>query len=308
METNNNKIKGTADDDFSRALGVQNFRTLQDDMVNAVKKQGTSVSRMIISDKKRKRENGYLDQKIPIERKRSNMNRNLLLGFGIIVVIVAAVLVGIGSMWKDVGGLFGTEITNSIIPVNKQVVLNVDKKTELPFDDLTESALVENNILSSELLHLRFIKETEVVDKETGNVKKMKSTLPVDEFFKLWKNNTPEVLVRSFKKEDYMFGFYNDETKTSPFLLFELKSFDQAFAGMLKWEKTMCEDLQIVFQDKEGCAQSKFKNNQLLDIDIRIIEAKQGVPAMLYGFLNNESVLIITKNKSTFEKILSLFN
>ena len=104
-----------------------------------------------------------------------------------------------------------------------------------------------------------------------------------------------------------MFGFYDTGKEMSPFLLLELKSFDQAFAGVLGWENVLCKNMQNIFQTKE-CPQYKFKNAQLLDADIRVLEIESGKPAILYGFLNNDNVLIITQSTAVFKEIKSLFD
>ena len=321
MEIKNNKItKGLGDNKTSNLSAKnktsqstsdpQNFRTLQRDMTNAVKTQDRSLAQMIIADKKRKREGGYYDKKISIENKHSNNIYKILFGFIIIVVIA---LFGIRSVWqeKEEGKELPREqISTAIISIDEQILLNTKTFTGggQTFITAMNNALTKNKTEDGGILHLLFVKEIEVADEKTNKIKKIEVTLPVNEFFELWENNAPESLIRSFEKENYMFGFFNIGGKTEPFLLFKSKNFDQTYAGILEWENNLCKNAQNIFLTKKECPQYKFKNAQLLDTDIRVLEVESGKPAILYGFLDNENMLIITQSTAVFKEIKSLFD
>ena len=277
-------------------------------MANAVKTQDHSLAQMIIADKKRKRESGYYDKKISIEDKHSNNIYKIFFGFIIIVIIASLGIKLVGQEKESVEKPPREQITTAIIPINKQIVLDTESIIESSFETSVNNALVRNKTESGDIIHLHLTKEIEVTNIETNKIKKTEITLPVEEFFELWENRAPESLIRSFEKENYMFGFFNIEGKTEPFLLFELKSFDQAFAGTLAWENLLCKNMQNIFQTKNDCPQYKFKNAQLLSIDIRVLESEPGKPAILYGFLNNDNMLIITQNTAVFKEIKSLFD
>ena len=316
---NNNIIKSSADNKTSGSstenetpqgtFGAQSFRTLQSDMASAVKTQDHSLAQMIIADKKRKRESGYRDKKISIEDKHSNNVYKILFGF-IIVVVIASL--GVKLVWQEKESSEEPprkQISTAIIPINEQIVLNIKTFTDSgeTFITTVNSVLVKNKTESGDIVHLHLTKEIEITNTETNKIKKTDITLPVEEFFELWENSAPESLIRSFEKEDYMFGFYDTGKEMSPFLLLELKSFDQAFAGVLGWENVLCKNMQNIFQTKE-CPQYKFKNAQLLDTDIRVLEIESGKPAILYGFLNDDSMLIITQSTGVFKEIKSLLD
>lgn len=314
---NNNTIKKTADDNSSaevaqNASNAQSFRTLQSDMVSAVKTQDRSLAQMIIADKKRRRESGYGDKKVLIENNRSKNILKLFLGVGIILLIVTIVTFGIKSAWQEKERAENPpreQVSAAIIPVNRQIVLNTKTFTDNEtFITTTDNALAKNKIKDREILHLLFVKEIEITDQETNEVKKTEITLPVNEFFKLWENNAPESLIRSFEKENYMFGFYNTGEKTEPFLLFKSKNFDQTYAGILEWENILCKDTQNIFLTEKEYPQYKFKNAQLLGMDIRVLENELGKPVILHGFLDNEKMFIITESTVVFKEIRSLFD
>ena len=77
---------------------------------------------------------------------------------------------------------------------------------------------------------------------------------------------------------------------------------------MLEWENVLCKNMQNIFQTEEKCPQYKFKNAQLLDMDIRVLEDKLGKPVILYGFLDNENLLIITQSTAVFKELKSLLD
>lgn len=308
MEKDNNPTKNSEVNNSFNTLGVQNFRTLQNDMIDSVKRQDSSIAQRIIADRKRKRESGHRDQRIHIEDSRSKNGLNIFLGVGTVVVIIIIAIIIKLVLNNSAGDMLNKQNINAIIPVDKQVVLNIDPLTEKDLDVLTENALTNNKTCSGEILHLYFTKKETVTDKETNTVKKITSVLPVDEFFDLWQNDTHDILIRSFKKEDYMFGFYNDGTEMLPFLLFKSKDSDQTFAGMLKWESSLCKNVQSIFQTEKVCLKDNFKDDQILDIDTRVLESKPKTPIILYGYLNNENILIITQDAVVFEEIKHLFD
>ena len=291
--------------DTSRAHGS---RTLQEDMANAVKRQDRSISQMIIADKKRRRESGYNNKKVHIKE---NSSGNILKLF-LVIVVIALVVFGVKLIGQQGSGAKEPprrEISTAIIPINEQIVLNVESFTnDKAFTIAIISSLLEEKTENSDILHFRLVKEKEVTNIETGKVEKVEATLPVNEFFELWENDTPKSLVRAFGKEDYFFGYYNKETEMTPFLLFELKDFDQTFAGMLEWENVMCENIQNLFTSKSKCPECTFKNAQLLDTDIRVLEIESGKPALMYGFIKNKKMLIITESTAVFKEIKSLFD
>ena len=320
MEIKNNPTTKKSADNISSSAenklspdisGTQNFRSLQSDMVDAVKTQDRSLAQMIIADKKRKRESEYSDKKILIDNKHSKKFWKLFLGVGIILLIVIIVTFGIKSVWQEKEKEEKpprVQTTTAIILINKQIVLNIKTITENTFETSINKALAENKTESGDIIHLHFTKEIEVVDTEINKIKKTDITLPIKEFFELWNNDASDSLVRSFEKENYMFGFFNTAGKTEPFLLFKSKNFDQTYAGMLEWENVLCKNMQNIFQTENDCPQYKFKNAQLLGTDIRVLESESGKPAILYGFLNNDNMLIITQSMAVFKEISSLFD
>ena len=300
LSSDNNTLKDT-----KRA---HSSRTLQEDMANAVKRQDRSLAQIIIADKKRRREAEYNNKKVRVKKDSSG---DILKLFLLAIIIIALVFFGIkilGQQKNNEEDSSREQISTSIIPINKQVLLNVkDFTNNTAFTTAIISSLSEKKTANKDILHLLLIKEVEITNEETKKTKKVEVTLPVSEFFEIWENNTPKSLIRSFKKEDYFFGYYNNQTKMTPLLLFELKDFDQTFAGMLKWENVLCKDIQNIFTPKNKCPENKFKNAQLLNTDIRVLEIEPGKPVILYGFLNNDNMLIITQSTTVFKEIKSLF-
>lgn len=313
---NNNTTKKTGNDSFQKSTqsrsNSQNFRTLQGDMINAVKTQDRSLAQMIIADKKRKRESGYSDKKVRIENNHSKNILKLFLGVGVILLIVTVIVFGIKTVWQEKERAENPpreQVSAAIIPVNRQIVLNSKTFTDNEtFITTTDNALAKNKIKDREILHLLFVKKIEITDQETNEVKKTEITLPVNEFFELWENSAPESLIRSFEKENYMFGFYNTGEKIEPFLLFKSKNFDQTYAGILEWENNLCKNAQNIFLTENECPQYKFKNAQLLGMDIRVLEDESKKPVILHGFLDNENMFIITESIAVFKEIRSLFD
>lgn len=122
------------------------------------------------------------------------------------------------------------------------------------------------------------------------------------EFLELTRAKAPSSLVRAFDPL-FMLGTIGQ----SRFLIIKLSSFENAFAGMLSWEKTLPEDLGPLFSTAQTLqnngTESVFKDVTLRNKDARAVFAPTGVgsstaPVLLYSFFGNQ-MLIITDSVET---------
>ncbi len=93
----------------------------------------------------------------------------------------------------------------------------------------------------------------------------------------------------------------------SIFLIIKLDSFENAFAGMLEWEKNIAEDIGPLFATREILAQipagTAFSDITERNKDSRVIKTEDGQTALLYSFFNDDT-LIITDNLETLHVII----
>lgn len=107
--------------------------------------------------------------------------------------------------------------------------------------------------------------------------------------------------VRSLKPE-MMVGLYTFDY-TFPFLIFKTTSYEQAFAGMLEWEKTMPRALDPFVPNSFGDDLATFSDTVIQNKDVRILTNASSTPILMYSFIDKDTV-IITNSENTLLEIL----
>lgn len=141
-----------------------------------------------------------------------------------------------------------------------------------------------------------------------GELKQIDSAFSTSEFMKLLESRAPSSLIRAFNPL-FMFGSFGASTAvggTSTFLIIKLDSFENAYAGMLEWEKNLGQDLGPLFATtnliKSAPSESVFTDITDRNKDIRML-AIGGQSALLYTFFDN-NMLIITDNIETLRILI----
>jgi hypothetical protein len=77
---------------------------------------------------------------------------------------------------------------------------------------------------------------------------------------------------------------------------------------MLKWEKTMAQDLGGLFEipADTGTSTEIFLDEALRNKDLRILQDNGGKTILLYSFIDKQT-LLITKNENVFNAILAKY-
>lgn len=106
----------------------------------------------------------------------------------------------------------------------------------------------------------------------------------------------------SFLTDKFMFGVYGT-SKNEPFIIFKISSFENIFAIMLKWEKTIISDISEIMTVSNIPLNTEFQDKIIKNHDARVLYDENGKIIMLYSFLDKDT-LIITTSDNTFEEIL----
>jgi hypothetical protein len=148
---------------------------------------------------------------------------------------------------------------------------------------------------SSELKHL-------ILRKGEGELAPLTAA---SDFLSILETEAPGSLVRSLEPT-FMFGALGE----SRFIIFKLSSFENAFAGMLSWEKTLARDLGPLFASapllKTIPPESVFLDVISRNKDVRVLStfvASSTEPVLLYSFFDRKA-LIITDSLETLRVLV----
>jgi hypothetical protein len=157
----------------------------------------------------------------------------------------------------------------------------IGKKLQQPFP--------RNNVV-----YVPIIKDSDVAQFiiDTSNFFKIAGFAPSADFIQSLDSN-------------YMMGIYS-QNERSPFLIFKIKLYENAFAGIIGWEDKMANDLGKIWPIKSFGAADKFKDRYLSNHDIRELDNDNGDTVLMYSFLDR-STLVITTNEDTLKAIFERF-
>jgi hypothetical protein len=202
--------------------------------------------------------------------------------------------------------------------VQGSTILNYDQEVDIATTGLSRAALVskisdaENNF-NSPANSILYVNTGE--KNAPDNVQTVLVTLAPQ---------VPPELLRNLS-DNYMFGVYSFD-KNQPFIILTVDDFGIGFSGMLKWEKTMVNDLGPIFgigtngQSQEvsngnvstngnigtGTVGFAFSDEGLNNKDLRIVRDSGRQTVLLYSFLDKNTILITT-NENTFGALLNKY-
>lgn len=127
----------------------------------------------------------------------------------------------------------------------------------------------------------------------------------------------PNVLLRNINASGGMAGIVNTGgspsntlgTGQSPFFILSVSSYNNTFSGMLSWEATMSKNLEPLFPRYEIASTTAtttiagFRDEVVGNHDVRIYRNTAGQSVLLYGYWNQET-LIIARDPAAFAEIL----
>ena len=269
-ENNDNAIKG--------------IRTFEDDIANYTKEKNFSILDIAAEEAK---VHG-LSFENPEEKKNFDFRKIIL--FLLIALFVAA------------GGYFGV-----IKPLLKRsnVANNFSRITEGPV--LTDSKIEiiasqdKKEVFSRDLESALASEEAEGNLAEISVVKitnEQKTSLTKDEFFSMLRAQMPQSLQDYLEKDFMLLSF--GRNGNYPVLIFKSKSYAYVFSEMLKWEKSLADDLEAVFPKAGLIGNDSFADKYIQNHDARVAE-KDGEIDLIYSFVDRKYLIITNSQEALVE-------
>lgn len=186
----------------------------------------------------------------------------------------------------------------------KNSVIEVETKVEsiIGSDETSAIILADNEKL------LDKIKSVEKVNSSSGvngsikfvpvskNVDGVEKNLSMYDLSSALSFTAPSSLIRSLG-DTYMIGFYNKDSLSKFFFIFQTKDYEYSYAGMLEWESTLAGDMAPLFnndstQDNEWRAGGQWKDIIINNKDARVLTDTKGRPMLYYLFTDKSNIII----------------
>ena len=131
-----------------------------------------------------------------------------------------------------------------------------------------------------------------------------KTSLTKEEFFFMLGVQMPQGL-KDYLEKDFMLLSFGG-TDNSPILIFKSKSYTYVFSEMLKWEKSLTDDLKTIFPSNNLISNDSFIDKYIQNHDARIAE-KDGQIDLAYAFIDRK-YLVIANNQEALAEIFRRFS
>ncbi|MDP3763922.1 MAG: hypothetical protein Q8Q92_04795 [bacterium] len=275
---------------------LKQIRTFQGDVAEAILKQQESL---VSIQQAERLKGGSVGSSTSASSEDSKRRRGFffLLSGGIVLFILGTV-----GAWYTYNEFVRKTATPTVaMPADRFISANTI--TDLDLTDASREILInavskaKENVEPGEIRHI-------VLRKTAGDGYPILST---GEFLNILESQAPASLVRAFSPL-FMFGALGQSPATngaSSFLIIKLTSFENTFAGMLLWEKSLAGDLGPLFAAsnllKDIIPGLAFTDLTDRNKDIREL-LLENQPVLLYSFFDN-NMLIITDNIETLRTI-----
>lgn len=264
-----------------KASGLQTF---SHDMATAMKDSQGSVVKIAMAEQKKREEDMLFNSPS------APANKRYLL---VTIILVAFSLLAIGLYFflrtdtsTPATTTTETQAISSLIRAESHTAVALDSTSS----DILRSRIAAASIATTGIRGT--IDELYFVPRAGAPY----GSVSVNTFWNLIGTTMPGSLSRTFGNK-YMYGVYEGAATKVPFILMTTDSYQSAFAGMLDWERTMFDDVyEILGISVEGDNQSlfaqKFTDGTIKNKDARILRDAHGTPALLYVFLDDNTLLI----------------
>ena len=324
------------------------LRTFESDIAEAIRSKQLTQASIVIAETKKKHEQA---EDVAEKKQSSNALKNVL-----IVLLSIALIAGgcYGAYYLYTISPLGNINLLSQIPTNinqgqtptkaiPQGIIKADIQKVVDITSINAATIVKKITDIENQSKATLGQVTEIVIAKTGTSNNDTSTSPTmervvpSEFAARLNINLPDSLSRSLDSA-WMLGFIT-EANQEPFIIFKTTFFDSSFAGMLKWESSMPNDISGIFQITQSepasvstpitdATSSKtiasstitpiqiqkitpqtyglkghFVDKTIKNKDVREFVDQTNTPLFVYSFVNNTTI-VITKNEDTLGTII----
>ena len=260
---------------------LKQIRTFQGDVAEALRREQRSLV-SIQQAEHLKKSSAPSAASTPSESSKRRTEFFLLFLGSLVLFILGTV--GVWYAYNEF--VSGAAVPIMTAPANR--FISADTETNLTLTAVSREALI-NTIINA------------VGNVPIGELKHINLSLSTSEFLQSLESRAPASLIRAFNPL-FMFGAFGE----SAFLIIKLTSFENAFAGMLAWEKNLGQDIGPLFATAKSLANlppgSVFTDITDKNKDVRALASGDQL-VLLYSFFDN-NMLIITDRIETLRTLI----
>jgi hypothetical protein len=285
------------------AVHLKPMRTYESDVAEVLSHTHASSASMAIAEKKRQEKDQIASLKAAEPKSPSHAGKKIFILFICLILIgggayAAYYLYSQSALAPIIQAPKPTATAPAeprhepaLIPADSQVTITADTP-----NSLAVLARIQKEIATTQAPNT--IKEIIPVHSVDGRI--IRLTAP--EMQKIMDVNAPDILVRSLAAP-WMLGVYTDtDGSKSTFVVTTNNFFQNAFAGVLEWEKLMPDDLKQYLQT--STLRGVFQDRIIKNKDVREYVSADGHVLFLYSFVSNDK-MVMAGSEAALTEILT---
>ena len=286
-------------------------RTFKSDLQSIMQQDKLSLTKIVAIESDRQKYNPKKNPKKKSDSKYSLMAMIVLFLAIVMTVSLIAYAVYMQSQ-SEKGGNGGVidptklnaleSLHNSLFFVEEKMRIDITRKGRMYVLRVLQAARDSDRVSAG----LGNIVEFELVER----VPKGYIRTSAEKFLKILYPEVPSTFVDALRP-NYALGIFVEDSGRKPFVVFNVDSYQYAFAAMLEWEKDMEKDAGIFLDtyykgeyDLNYDGKSHFKDAVLKNYDVRVLYNKDGKVRIVYGFVGRD-MLIMAGSAKTFLELAS---
>ncbi len=262
---------------------IHSIRTFKMDAAEAVKYGNVSKVDIAVAEQKKRETSKTIEYT-------GETHRSPGLYVAIVLVVIVALCGGWYYWFASTGGTKAQTPTVSvvfkpIVPYTQASIISLDlNDPDVDPLSLAGAKLAAANLSVSSLLAL-------------VPVASATSTLPLPIAGTLSRTHIPDRLLRSLS-DDYMIGAYSYDMQGA-FVILKNTFFQNAFSGMLDWEKDLGSDFLPLIRvsypgEGVGSLAASWTDSVVSNIDVRALQDTTGKTVLAYAFADKDTIVIAT--------------
>jgi len=301
---------------------VKPLETFQHDIESVVQQDNVSVLSIATAEANRRAVTGEEEPEVKKQRTRSLVWNSVMIAGGFIFLVAAS-----GALAYLVARTTPVPITADTTQPTNFIAVDAVKEITITPEEPRGSVLSSLNAArEATSLSLGLMAQLLVTESSSTSSSAAPAPLAAQDFFTQIAPHIPPALARALKP-DYLLGVHV-YTGNQPFVIANVYSYEEAYAGMLAWEPYLQQDLSPLFDytpsqriqapvvtpantgqatatpATTGAVQTGFVDKIVENHDARVLQNGSGDIYLLWTFIDRNT-LVITTNDATLREILS---
>ncbi|MDB5259592.1 MAG: protein of unknown function with transrane region [Candidatus Taylorbacteria bacterium] len=288
------------------------IRTFQSDTVQAIQQKHTSVATIALSESMRKNGSAIISNepsKHYLKKALFALCSLILLGGGAFGAYYLYLKSPLGQTTPKTAQ---QDMLPSIVSPDIQKIIDVTDISSKGIVSSVRQTAESTKLQQGQMMEMILATKVTAADK----TQKMQKVTGKD-ILAQFELTPPDIFARSVTPQ-WMLGEYQDETGKVPFIILTNDFFQNAYAGMIKWEPSIVDDMSSIFkypappQGGTGSTtdiasffniRGKFEDATIKNKDVRIFRNESGQTLLMYSFID-KNVLVITTGGNAIRNIV----